>query len=309
MDVPLPDGAPSELSWRHLWPVLVVAAAAVGWAFLLPAEARSHPGVSWAFPLLAVAVYCWAKEWWLGVGLHLLTAALLLGAEWAGGVRTPLGPVTEAWYPALGLGVIGVTAVAAVTLEAARRRWRRGLEDVARDPETGLVRRWLFDWYLQKGTASAKRGKTLSLVLFGFQAIDRSAGWSGRDEEGALLEELGALVRETSRSEDFLARYDHHRFAALLYGEDGESAAAYAERIRKQIEFADPSSEKACIASAGVAEFEEDEFETPAEFARAAEKALASAAYAGGNRVIVFGSKSFRQARPDAGSGARREAS
>lgn len=299
MDIPLPDDGGPGLSPAHLWPLLAVAAAAAVWVFLLPDLARAHPGFSWTFPLLAVAAYCGAKGWRVATGANVACAAALVALEAAGGVQTPVGPVRGAWYPAVSLGAVGLTAVGAVTAEVSRRRWRRQLESLARDPESGLVRRWLFDWYLQKAVASAKRGKTLSLVLFGFQAFDRSADWSGRDGEKDLLEELGALVRETSRSEDFLARYDRHRFAALLYGEDGDSAAAYAERIRKQIEFAEPSGDRTCLASAGVAEFEGDDFETAGEFAEAAERALASAAYAGGNRVIVFGSQSFRQARSD----------
>lgn len=278
---------------RFLWFSVAVLVAAVLIAVFAPRYYANHPAIAWAVPLVIVALYLRHRGW--------LTPALALGGVAVVYAATKVAStfglnlgLPDSAYAVVTGGILVLVAVMEATAVCVHAAWREELKRLAMDPETGLLRPWLTEWYLEKGIEAARRGTALSVVVFGLQEFDRSPSWKNEDPSGLVVRQVARYVSEASRGEDIVGSYGE-RFVAVLAGEEPEGAAVFAERVRAGIEFMELPSGKGCVLSAGVACYEMDSVTTGEELMTAAEKALQSALYAGGNRVIVHGSPRYRE--------------
>jgi diguanylate cyclase (GGDEF)-like protein len=101
---------------------------------------------------------------------------------------------------------------------------------------TGLANRRLFDYVLDRELKKSKRsGKPLSLLMVDvdfFKSINDTFGHLMGD---AILEQVGAILKETFRNIDLPARYGGEEFAVVLPETDRENAIAAAERLRDRV--------------------------------------------------------------------------
>jgi diguanylate cyclase (GGDEF)-like protein len=164
--------------------------------------------------------------------------------------------------------------VAIQTLTARVARLVERLTDVGRsDSITGLYNAAAFTEMLDNEVERARRsGNRLGVVIAELDSADQH-----------LLASVGAIFRATPRQIDMAARLGAGRFALLLPYTDEHGGFLLAERIRERIA---PLEAGHAHVSFGVAGFPRAGASADAVF-RAAERALAEAQDAGGDRVII----------------------
>lgn len=101
---------------------------------------------------------------------------------------------------------------------------------------TGLANRRLFDYVLDRELKKVRRtGKPVSLLMLdidSFKAINDVYGHPAGD---SVLEQIGAIIKETFRGSDLAARYGGEEFAVILPDTDRDQAVAIAERLRGRV--------------------------------------------------------------------------
>ncbi|MDT8902483.1 diguanylate cyclase [Anaeroselena agilis] len=101
---------------------------------------------------------------------------------------------------------------------------------------TGLANRRMFDYVLDREIKKMWRtAKPLSLLMIdvdNFKAINDIHGHPAGD---AVLQQLGAIIRDSFRSVDLTARYGGEEFAVILPDTDRVRAVSVAERMRLKV--------------------------------------------------------------------------
>ncbi|MDR3592073.1 MAG: sensor domain-containing diguanylate cyclase [Negativicutes bacterium] len=116
------------------------------------------------------------------------------------------------------------------------------------DTLTGLPNRRLFNYILDREMKKAKRNqKPLSLLMIDidfFKNINDSFGHSVGD---VILEQIGVILRDSSRNADLPARFGGEEFTVVLPETDRNSAAAIAERVRERVAKCQVQIGKQCL--------------------------------------------------------------
>lgn len=101
------------------------------------------------------------------------------------------------------------------------------------DPLTGLPNRRAFD---EKIDVAIHAGETFSVAIIDLDHFKSVNDTHGHPVGDAVLRQLGAILTQTSRATDFVARIGGEEFAIILPGASPEANYAYVERVRMAIE-------------------------------------------------------------------------
>jgi diguanylate cyclase (GGDEF)-like protein len=155
----------------------------------------------------------------------------------------------------------------------------------ATDPLTGLANRRGCEKSIAGEISRAERErKPLSCIMLDidrFKLVNDTLGHQAGDQ---VLRELSAMLRQSVRAYDIVARWGGEEFLLVLPGADLEAARLLAERIRVGVQKLPTSVPGSVTISAGAAEFDTDyDFEATL---RTADRRMYEAKAAGRNRVV-----------------------
>jgi diguanylate cyclase (GGDEF)-like protein/PAS domain S-box-containing protein len=169
---------------------------------------------------------------------------------------------------------------------AERKRMESELEHQAtRDHLTGTYNRRAFDAAMRKAIRQAERSdNTFSLLLFDIDHFKAVNDQHGHDTGDIILKRLAALVGQTLRSTDLLARWGGEEFAILLQDTSAQGGTVFAERLRQQVAETRLNG-LALTISMGIAEYRRSD--SPEALLARADSALYRAKRAGRNRVGI----------------------
>lgn len=167
----------------------------------------------------------------------------------------------------------------------------RLLRSLTEDPLTGVANRAYFTERLRAECAYCRRHWNPLAVLMvdvdHFKAVNDTWGHLAGDH---VLAGIGELLKTAVRVEDLVGRYGGEEFAVLLRGATDEPARAVAERIRRTVAdeiFLWKGERMDITISLGMASFDLDRCDTPAELIALADQRLYAAKRAGRNRVVA----------------------
>ena len=154
----------------------------------------------------------------------------------------------------------------------------------ATDTLTGLMNRRAFEQSLEMEIDRATRyGAPLSLVLLDLDTFKSYNDTFGHVEGDAVLKQVAALLDQSGRSSDIVARIGGEEFAIILPNTTTSNAYVLAQRFRQAIEDA-AWERRAMTVSGGVCTLTPD-ITTRSAFMRRADKALYASKERGRNRV------------------------
>ena len=189
--------------------------------------------------------------------------------------------------------LLGPELVARVFHRLERTRLQRQMAE--KDPLTGTGNRRKYNQVMNHYVHLAERNKQpLSLAILDLDRLKSINDAHGHAIGDAALQRLGALMIETFRSEDVVARWGGDEFVIGMYGMRREDAA---QRIRALLEslqrerFQVPDGPRIEISfSAGIAQYPDDGLTAHALYL-VADRALYEAKAAGKSRVQFAGRK------------------
>ncbi|MGR3176573.1 MAG: diguanylate cyclase [Candidatus Anammoxibacter sp.] len=140
--------------------------------------------------------------------------------------------------------------------------------------------------FVPKYIAAAKRAQTpLSIMMIDLDHFKSINDTHGHDVGDIVLKEVGKLLKNICRDDDFVARFGGEEFVVLLTNCDKEKAIAKSNNIRKLIESLNPNNRNitvsvgvTCMKSAAKLDFET--------LFKAADNALLEAKRNGRNQVL-----------------------
>jgi diguanylate cyclase (GGDEF)-like protein len=152
----------------------------------------------------------------------------------------------------------------------------------ATDPLTGLANRRGCEKSIAGEISRAERErKPLSCIMLDIDRFKQVNDTMGHQAGDQVLREISAMLRQSVRAYDIVARWGGEEFLVILPGADLEAARQLAERIRLGVQKLPTSS---VTISAGAAEFDADyDFEATL---RAADRRMYEAKAAGRNCVV-----------------------
>ncbi len=169
------------------------------------------------------------------------------------------------------------------------------LRDLAlKDGLTGLYNHTYFQDALKKEMSQASRyGRALSLLLFDLDHFKKINDTYGHPTGDRVLEQVGAVIQETTREADIAARYGGEEFAVILPETDLKGARVIAERLRAAVEAMRVSDDRNAILritiSGGIAAASPlCQDTTKAAFTHAADQALYRSKRNGRTRISDF---------------------
>jgi two-component system cell cycle response regulator len=120
--------------------------------------------------------------------------------------------------------------------EQLRQTVKASIEMAITDPLTGLYNRRYLETHLQHlAEHHINRGKNLSVLAIDADHFKNVNDSHGHDAGDAVLRDLGARIRQATRSVDLCCRTGGEEFVLVLPGTDLTSAAAIAERLRRLV--------------------------------------------------------------------------
>jgi diguanylate cyclase (GGDEF)-like protein len=182
-----------------------------------------------------------------------------------------------------------------VRLDPTDEQFQRDLyERTVRDPLTGLYNRGFFLEQLDPlASLSQSRGLGLGVLVLDVDHFKSVNDGFGHDAGDAVLREVAAVLRESTRGEDLVARYGGEEFVAALPVAAPDQASERAERIRERLSLrrvtgpALPSIGLRVTASVGLAFARPGRVRSGAALITAADRCLYQAKNAGRNRVVI----------------------
>ena len=184
------------------------------------------------------------------------------------------------------LGCFGIVLAKTITLSRDKADFMRNIATT--DALTGLINRRELDLRLSEEFARAKRHKALlSLALFDIDFFKKINDTYGHPAGDAILQELGQLIIENTRTCDIAARYGGEEFALILPETSLEKAFELMDRLRSLVEVQNFNKKSRSIKitiSIGVAQLDLTD-SSPLGFYERVDKALYKAKENGRNRV------------------------
>ena len=163
------------------------------------------------------------------------------------------------------------------------RTYQGALLQAELDPLTGLWNRGAFQRILMETLSSAEREQQSASLLLAdldhFKEYNDQVGHLGGDK---ALKAISLLLKETARSEDYVARFGGEEFTLILPKTTKINALKLAERIRLAMD----QTALPLTLSVGVATFPQDAHDAD-QLIQAADRALYQAKNQGRNRVAI----------------------
>lgn len=188
--------------------------------------------------------------------------------------------------------VVLVTALLALALGVRTRvtvdrAHEEGGRAATTDPVTGVANAAVGEQALEREFAAAQRGRTLSVALIRIEDLGSYRKTHGRAVTDQLLRTAGRVLGRHRRGMHLAARYGTRpgTFLSILSGIDGDGAAVYGARVRREIS-AVHGVPRPTAVNVGIAVFDMS-LESPEELLRRAEYALGRGAESGGKVVAV----------------------
>lgn len=124
-----------------------------------------------------------------------------------------------------------------ITLILSRKHLYNNIQKISfSDILTGLANRRLFDYVLDREMKKAARSaRPLSLLMLDIDYFKNINDTFGHQVGDAIIEQVGALLKENCRNIDLAARYGGEEFAIILPETERDDALALAERMREKI--------------------------------------------------------------------------
>jgi len=163
-----------------------------------------------------------------------------------------------------------------------------------KDGLTDLYNHRFFHQLLETEISRADRySRVVSLIMIDIDTFKRYNDSHGHPAGDVALRQLARVLRESSRSCDYVARYGGEEFTIIVPEVGIDSARRMAERIRKLVdetpfEGEDVMADGSLTISIGVATYP-IQASGKCELIDSADKALYEAKSHGRNRVVVFG--------------------
>lgn len=162
-----------------------------------------------------------------------------------------------------------------------------------RDPLTGLSNKRMLIDYLE--TIFQEETKSLSQIAVGFLDIDNFKVLNdncGHQAGDVALQIVADILREITRSGDFVGRYGGEEFLFVLRNSGQSGAYQYAERLRQKIEAKGIAlrhrfRNQALTVSIGIVMYH-PKYKNYQELVAAADKAMYQAKKGGRNRVVIL---------------------
>jgi len=243
----------------------------------------------WMSPLLPAFLLAYHRGWQGAVlvfatamaGLTMAQVALIMAKVEPPEFNVLLGVILVYLLFGLGLGLMA---------ELLHRERERAVELAFTDPLTGLPNRRHADNFLEVEFSRARRGASLSVVLFDmdhFKKINDKLGHTIGDE---VLRAFGSVLGQcTPRITDLSARFGGEEFISILSGTGAEGARVVANRIRgmwTRLEL----EHGPFTFSAGIAEFHPG-MDSERDLLDLADKALYRAKSLGRDQTVMVGLK------------------
>jgi diguanylate cyclase (GGDEF)-like protein len=155
----------------------------------------------------------------------------------------------------------------------------------ATDPLTGLANRRGCEKSIASEISRAERAKKpLSCIMVDIDRFKQVNDTLGHQAGDQVLRELSAMLRQSVRAYDIVARWGGEEFLIVLPGANIEAARQLAERIRVGVQTLPTSVPCSVTISAGAAEFDSDyDFESTL---RTADRRMFEAKAAGRNCIV-----------------------
>ena len=130
------------------------------------------------------------------------------------------------------------------------------------DPLTGLPNRRRLHVHLEKEIAAARRGRSLTLVIFDIDNFKRHNDTYGHVAGDEILRQFAQILVDENRQMNLVGRYGGDEFVSVLSESDMEGARQYMDRVSKRLK-TDPTMTRYDVeVSIGVAEFDRDRMES-----------------------------------------------
>jgi diguanylate cyclase (GGDEF)-like protein len=158
---------------------------------------------------------------------------------------------------------------------------------VEEDPE--LPPSSFADHFVAKEFAAARRGRDVTLVMFGFSRFDEFSEREGSAAAAAAIREFGRLLHRQTRRMNVSVRYGWRGdvFLSVLSEADAAAADVFVGRVHEAVA---ASRVKMPTVDAGVAMYQ-PHLASPEEFADAAARALSAAREVSGSGVPANGNR------------------
>ena len=184
--------------------------------------------VSWLFGVCVLAIFL-ARRFWAGIfSVFFSMAGLWLGAQFAFSKDLLIEPFILMLGPLTALG-------AGLLAHSARLLWEnRGLEmKVIHDKMTGL---YTYDFLRTRleaeWNASKKTGQPVSIVMTDLDRFKRINDTLGHETGNRMILKTAAVLRDSVRAYDVVARYGGDEFVVLLWKTGRKDAEDYRLRLR-----------------------------------------------------------------------------